>query len=531
MTSRNLQISIRILLVCTSFVLARGALAEEVTVSAPGEAVGDAPAVNAEVPVKTAPAGASDSGSAEFLKMLEAQQQRLAELERSMAELQQSSAATAQEQQELQQQNLTQQARIDDQRQIIRSMQAKIDELSQFDPNQLTDEELALRNRLETLEESISQSQDAASTTIDADSFPGSIPIPGTAAAIRIGGFVKANMAFSFDTIGSQDRFIVASIPTDPQQEGSSEVNLTVSQSRLNFDLRDRMQFGALRAFIEGDFAAEGDLFRLRHAFGQLRSLLVGKTDSAFSDMEARPEELDFEGINGMINVRQTQIRFFPEIGKDWNLITSLEDPQPEIYNGTGITRIPDFIVSVRRTWFERWHIRTGLLLRRIRGSWDADPSIKDDINGWALTLSGKTSLPKFHRNDNLLFQINVGKGYGRYINDLNTVGEFEGGQDGVFDPNGILKALPVFSGYLALQHWWNDALRSTFITSFVKVDTYSFQPEGAYSETQRISGNVIWSPGPRVDVGTELIWGKRIDRDSASGDAIQLQMSAKYRF
>lgn len=122
MTSHNLSIYIRILLVCTSFVLGGGALAEEVDASAPEEAVGDAPAVNAEVPVKTAPAGASDSGSAELLKMLEAQQQRLAELERSMAELQQSSAATAQEQQELQEQNLTQQARIDEQRQIISSI-------------------------------------------------------------------------------------------------------------------------------------------------------------------------------------------------------------------------------------------------------------------------------------------------------------------------------------------------------------------------------------------------------------------------
>ncbi len=139
-----------------------------------------------------------------------------------------------------------------------------------------------MRNRLETLEESISKSQDASSTTFDAKSFPGSIPIPGSAAAIKIGGFVKANMAWSFDTIGSKDSFIVGTIPTDPQQQGDSEVNLTVSQSRLNFDLRDRTQLGTLRAFIEGDFAAdsidEGDVFRLRHAFGQFRDILIGKT-------------------------------------------------------------------------------------------------------------------------------------------------------------------------------------------------------------------------------------------------------------
>jgi len=460
--------------------------------------------------------------------MLQQQQQKLTELEQALAELKASDSAAVQAQQK---QITMQQETIDDQRKTIRSMQAQIDQLALFDPNQLSDEEIAFRNRLETLEDSIAQSQDAASTTIDAESFPSSIPIPGTAAAIRIGGFVKANMAFNFDTIGSDDRFIVGSIPTDPQQEGESEVNLTVSQSRLNFDLRDRTKIGALRAFIEADFAEEGDVFRLRHAFGQLQNVLIGKTHTAFMDVEATPEELDFEGINGAINVRQTQVRFFPPIGKDWNLLISLEDPEPEINNGEGISQNPDIVLSVRRTWFERWHVKTGLLLRKIRGSWDADPDVKDDTAGWALTISGKTAVPKWNANDNFLFQINAGRGYGRYINDLSSIAEQEGGQDAVFDPDGNLKELPIFSGFLAFQHWWDDDLRSTFITSFVNIDTYDFQDGGAYDNTQRVSGNIIWSPSARVDLGGELIWGKRTDKDNASGSAVQLQMSAKYRF
>jgi hypothetical protein len=460
--------------------------------------------------------------------MLQQQQQQLTKLEQSLAELQQSGTETAQAQQE---QIKTQQELIDEQRKTIRSMQASIDQLKLFDPNQLSDEEVAYRNRLETLEDSIAQSQESSSTIIDTESFPSSIPIPGTAAAIRIGGFVKANMALSFDTIGSQDSFIVGTIPTNEQDQGESAVNLTVSQSRLNFDLRDKTQLGALRAFIEADFAGEGDVFRLRHAYGQFRDFLIGKTDSTFSDAGARPEELDFEGINGEINVRQTQIRYFPKIGKDWNLLLSLEDPQPEINNGEGITQNPDVVISIRRDWFERWHIKTGLLLRRIRASWDIDPDVKDDTNGWAISLSGKTAIRLWHPNDNFLFQLNGGRGYGRYINDLNSISEVDGGQDAVFNPNGKLKALPVFSGYLSFQHWWNEALRSTFITSFVNVNTFDFQPENAYDNTQRLSGNLIWSPSSRVDLGSELIWGKRKDKNNASGSAVQLQMSAKYRF
>jgi len=520
------------LLITFLFIYSGGVLAEEVGSQAADVVAETPPATTPEVIQAPAPEAVaevtSEAKTAELLEMLQQQQQQLTQLEQSLSEMQKSNTETAQAQQE---QIKAQQELIDEQRKTIRSMQASIDQLILFDPNQLSDEEIAFRSRLETLEDSIAQSQEASSTKIDAKSFPNSIPIPGTAAAIRIGGFVKANMAISFDTIGSEDSFIVGSIPTNPQEQGESEVNLNVSQSRLNFDLRDQTQLGALRAFIEADFAAEGDVFRLRHAFGQFQDFLIGKTDSAFVDTEARPEELDFEGINGAINVRQTQIRFFPAIGKDWNLVLSLEDPKPEINNGEGITQNPDIVIAIRRTWFERWHVKTGLLLRRIRGSWDVDPNVKDDTNGWAVSLSGKTSVRLWHPNDNFLFQINTGRGYGRYVNDLSSISEQEGGQDGVFDPNGNLQELPVFSGYLAFQHWWNGALRSTFIASYVNVDTYDFQDGSAYDNTQRVSANIIWSPSSRVDLGSELIWGKRKDKNNASGDAVQWQMSAKYRF
>ena len=327
---------------------------------------------------------ASEDAIAELQKKLQEQQLQLDSQKQALSELIKSDSDRANTQQE---QIAAQQKLIDDQRKTIQSMQASIDRLSQTDPNQLSEEEIALRSRLQTLEDSITKSQDASSTSFDAKSFPGSIPIPGEAAAIRIGGFVKANMAFNFDTIGSQDSFIVGTIPTGPQEGGDSQVNLTVSQSRLNFDLRDQTNLGMMRAFIEGDFAGDDDTFRLRHAFGQFRYFLIGKTDSAFVDTQAKPEELDFEGINGEINTRQTQIRYFPEIGKHWNLIISLEDPQPEIQNGTGISLIPDMIVSIRRTWFDRWHIKTALLLRKLRASWDDDPDIT-----FALSLFLKTA-------------------------------------------------------------------------------------------------------------------------------------------
>ncbi|MGI9344400.1 MAG: DcaP family trimeric outer membrane transporter [Gammaproteobacteria bacterium] len=420
-----------------------------------------------------------------------------------------------------------QKSMIDEQRSTMRTMQAKIDALTAFDPAQMSEEEKEFRSRLETLEDSIESSQNAASTTFDAESFPGSIPIGGTSAAIRIGGFVKANYIQDFDTIGSTDRFIVGSIPTDPVDQGDPRAALTVSQSRLNFDLRDNTDVGVLRGFIEADFAGVGDTFRLRHAYGQLDDILAGKTWSNFVDVEASPEDIDFEGLNGRINTRKTQFRWFPRIGEEWNLIASLEDPDPQINNGEAVSLLPDIVTSMRRDWFDRFHVKTSLVIRQIEGRWDVDDSVKDDALGWGLSFSGKAPMTRWDPRDNFLFQFNLGEGFGSLVNDLATLEE----GDAVFDANGNLKALPVLAGYVAFQKWWQGTVRSTFVASIVKVDTYSFQPPEAYEATQRLSGNLIWSPTSRVDLGAELLYGRREDKDGSDGNAWQMQLSSKYRF
>lgn len=491
------------------------------TRAAPATAAAGAAAATAVV----AAAVPDNSGDiAKIMGMLSDQQAQLNEQKQLLSSLQEDyNGAKKDYAQEI----AGQQELIDEQRKTMRTMQAKIDELSAFDPSQMTDDEKEFRSRLETVEDSIQTSENASSTTFDADSFPGSIPLGGSTAAIRIGGFVKANYIQSFDTIGSTDRFIVGTIPTDPIEQGDPRAELTVSQSRLNVDLRDNTKVGILRAFIEGDFAADGDTFRLRHAFGQLDDILAGKTWSNFVDVEASPEDIDFEGLNGRINKRKTQFRWFPRIGQNWNLVASVEDPNPEINNGEAVSLIPDFILSGRREWFGLFHAKVSLVLRQIEGRWEVDDSVKDDTSGWGVSFSGKVPVRKWDPRDNFLFQFNTGNGFGSYINDLATLEE----GDAVFDPNGNLKSLQAFGGYIAFQKWWKNTLRSTFVGSLVRIDNRSFQPGDAYKNTRRFTGNLIWSPTARVDLGAEILYGLREDKDGGSGNAWQIQMSSQYRF
>jgi hypothetical protein len=450
-------------------------------------------------------------------------------------------------------------------------MQSQVDQIKEISANPVTTMDPETAAKLADLEKQLGLIPDDPSTLLADDKFPGAIRVPGTTAAYKIGGFVKAAVVNNFDPLVTPDRFIVGSIPVTPndQQSVAAETSLTANQTRVNFDYRQRAKGESLRAFVEGDFFGDANTFRLRHAFGQYKDLLAGKTWSAFYDAEASPEEVDFEGINGHVLLRQTQVRYFPKIGEDLQLMVSLEDPSPQVTGGEGVSQVPDLVASIRRNWFGRWHIKSAVLLRQIRANVNAGadnngqectpetgttPGQPDGngciaianagsnakTNGWALTLSGKVKVPLFGENDNLLWQLNYGEGLGRYLTDLASIESLEtdGGQDGIINAtNGTLAALPVFGGYVAYQHWWArvSRLRSNFILAMIDINNLDYQPNSAYKQTQRIAANLIWSPIPSIDLGGSYLWGKRINKGPVGGikdaTATQLQLQVKYNF
>ena len=421
----------------------------------------------------------------------------------------------------------SQQKDIDRQRRLLQSVQGQVGLSAEDQKVARPLDDVTQAQQSITLDELVTRQPES---TRYSDDFFGSIPIPGTEAAVKIGGFAKMSMVATFDPLGTDDRFIAGLIPVGAPGSGVgvNEVAVSARQSRLGIEMRDSTDYGPLRAFVEGDFAGSGNTYRLRHAYGQFRQILAGKTWSTMVDNRATPEEIDFEGINGRIQVRQPQVRYFPSFGRDLDLLIGLEDPAPDVTDGRGVSQYPDIVASVRRNWADRWHIKTSLLARQIEAEWNLDPSISDSKIGWGASVSGRVGVEIWDEKDNFLFQFNYGDGIGRYVNDLQEVG----GQDAVFNPQtGELETLEVFSGYVAYQHWWQEKLRSTVTYGWVDVDNLDFQDDSDYANTDRAIINLLWSPVTRIDVGGELLWGRRENKDGASATARQLQFGAKYRF
>jgi hypothetical protein len=391
--------------------------------------------------------------------------------------------------------------------------------------------------------------EDPSSTTYDLN-FPGAWHLPGTTAAMKIGGYVNLAVINSFDPLLISDRFIVGSIPPEGENVpgAKSGTDVTANQTRINIEVREETSQGSLRAFVEADFYGADDTFRLRHAFGQYRWALAGKSWSTLMDIDSRPEEVDFEGINGEILARQAQVRIFPQFGESLSFKLALEDPRTDVANGVGAKGRGDLIASVDRLPLGNlgsldlgsWNSRLAFILRDLAGDpagEDLDNDSTGNATGWGITTSGRKSFQWWGEKDFLLWQVTYGEGIGRYLNDLNTVG----GGDAVIDPDGKLQPLPVFAGYVSYSHgWpadfllfksWKGILRSNFTLSWVNIDNFDYQDDKDYKSTLRASANLIYLPTSNVRFGAELLWGQRKNKDESKGTAMQLQVSARYNF
>ena len=442
----------------------------------------------------------------------------------------------------------SQKQQLADQRQLLQSFQARLDQLAQPSaaaPTALaasaaptpSKQELALQERVSKLEEELKNRPDAPVDVLRAGDFPGSIRVPGSNMSAKVGGFVRLGFVDNIDPLGSTDRFIVGSIPVEEADEGKQGTTISAKRSRINLDMRMDSSVGQFRAFIEGDFAGDGgtENYRLRHAYGQYNRFLIGQTWTTFKDQDAEPEDVDFEGLSSMIQLRQPQIRWAKRMKNEGLLRVAMEDPQTEVANAESASTFPDTIATIHRK--RKWgHTQFGLLLRQLEAVPNGgETSDRDSTFGWGASFSGNLTTKRFDKRDHMSFQLNLGKGIGRYINDLGTIG----GEDAVFDPEtGDLKALPAIGGYVAYQHWWKSPdsrwlrnLRSTFVLSLVEVNNYDFQPDTAYKRTFRSTANIIWSPINEIDLGYEFLWGRRVNENDNKGSAFQMQFVATFRF
>lgn len=357
---------------------------------------------------------------------------------------------------------------------------------------------------------------------------------PGT--TFRFGGFIKADFLATktgdgqlADDATGRNLYLPGQTPVGGAAS-DVDTNMHAKFSRIGFGV-DSVTDGGNKAgaLVEMDFfgnslgnqtATNTYGATLRHAYMYWNNWLAGQTWSNFMvDPASLPEAADFIGpTDGVVFVRQAQIRY-----TKGGFSVALENPETTLINGTSSDRgtLPD--LTLRYGWKGTWGnfaiagLVKQLTLDNNATGWD------DSKVGGGLSLGGKWNAGE---NDSLFYQLTGGEGIARYVGLGIT-------QDAVVDTSdGSLDSTGLVAGYLGWRHQFTPKLRTNLIYARSDYDNdTALTGFGVTKNVQSIRGNVFYTPMPKVDVGAELMFGKREIESGAEGDITRLQFTTKYSF
>ena len=361
----------------------------------------------------------------------------------------------------------------------------------------------------------------------------GFLPIPGTLSMIRFGGVARVDAIENFSDSGNPNDFTPSSMPVrgQPGFGGPDQFGLQGKGTRLSFELRRPLPTeGDLKIYYENDFYGDASSpamsYRLRHFYGQGENVLVGQTYTAFMNVDAWPDILDYQGPNANVNLRLPQIRFIATLSEHEHMNFSFEQPTSQIATSnagfpTGastLNRCPDFAMNYRYE-SSGGHLQIAGLARSL--AYDAPAGQGQSVFGWGLNFSGAINLPG---RDKLSGQMAYGEGMARYIKDTAGL-NLDAGLNG----QGRLKAIPVFAPMIGYTHKWTETWRTTVAYGYVRVDALAPMGPLALKCTQYAGLNLIWQPTRSARMGLEYLCGRKETQGGSTGTANRISFVMKY--
>jgi len=335
-------------------------------------------------------------------------------------------------------------------------------------------------------------------------------------------------------------------IPTEAGEFGEDGQSvLSVRQSLLGVRTLLPTSVGNVRTVLEIDFFGVGfdqgqTAPRLRKAYGDWGPWRAGQSNSLFTDIDVFPNLLDYWGPPGMVFLRVPQVRWTPITG-DQTLAFAVEQPSEIIDVGTfdrviqdmgldiqGVERMPNLTSRYRHSG-DWGYLQCAGILRTVGFESVGSPpppgnEPKDQFLGWGVNLSSNLY---FRDRDRLILQYVTGRASASYMTD----GGVDLAPTQTFPDPANPDTVPLFGVVIYYDWYWNDSWSTSFGYSVNEVDNRAGQRDDAFRRGEYSSINLVCQPDDSLQYGIEYLWGKRTDKDGASGTDNRIQFSARFSF
>ena len=346
---------------------------------------------------------------------------------------------------------------------------------------------------------------------------------------LGFGGYVKLVTAFDFKGIVDNYDFITYDIPIGEDDLSEKRLYFDAHQSRMYAEVLGHVKNTPLRIYIEADFYSDHYYPRLRHAYGQIGSFLIGQTWTTLMDLDAMPNTIDFEGPNSAVALRAPMIRYTYGASKPFSMQIALEMPEVSMSYDTPFAEtvqyVPDLIINFKLA--KQWgHMQFGGVFRTMAYA-DTNVHWQNLLPGYGGTISGAFNIGE--RNQ-IMFQAVFGNGIAKYIQDIAGVG-----LDAITEQNAYHRNVQnsVLAGgtYLAYRQYWAKKLNSSFMYGLTWVEDNPYTPDHAYRLGQYGCVNLFWEIFPSFSVALEYLWGQRMDYFKHKGKGNRINAMAQFAF
>lgn len=366
--------------------------------------------------------------------------------------------------------------------------------------------------------------------------FAKSTPLFGSDFRFGIGGYVKVDALYDFDSNLDRTQFLLAGIPIEdsPESNDKGYFNMFARETRFNFDLRymkEGVPFN--QAFIELDFfgvtAGGTTIPRLRHAYLRWDNLLAGQTWSLLTDLGALPFMIDFAYGDALLGGRTTQVRWEQSLGEHFEYRVGFEMPEsggienPLGYPGLARVQLPRFAAR-GKVKGKRGFFALGGSISQLY--WDGESQVENaHAPAWAAVAAGRYYFDEA-QTAAVMGHASMGRGSGEMI--ISFAGQEA---SGTLIDNEVLETMLSWNASIAYSQRWAEPLSTNLAFAWARLQPTELRADDRMQMGWAAHINAIWHISKPLQAGIEYIVGERVNVSEEKGLGQRVQSMIMYTF